>query len=106
MISDNHNATPAKNILKLEIEQYEIIISELWYTNAQCVLQTKIEEAIHLIVLSLLSNKVPFEETDNTRILSARIYRYLSRLNTPFSSQLKNKAYTMLTGESSLEKKT
>lgn len=49
MISDNHNAT-LQNILKLEIEQYEIIISELWYTNAQCVLQTKIEEAIHLIV--------------------------------------------------------
>lgn len=104
VISDNHNAT-LQNILKLEIEQYEIIISELWYTNAQCVLQTKIEEAIHLIVLSLLSNKVPFEETDNTRILSARIYRYLSRLDTPFSSQLKNKAYTMLTGESSLEKR-
>ena len=76
MINDYHNAT-LQNILKLEIEQYEIIISELWYTNAQCVLQTKIEEAIHLIVLSLLSNKVPFEETDNTRILSARIYRYL-----------------------------
>lgn len=90
MISDNHNAT-LQNILKLEIEQYEIIISELWYTNAQCVLQTKIEEAIYLIVLSLLSNKVPFEETDNTRILSARIYRYLSRLDTPFSSQLKTK---------------
>lgn len=104
VISDNHNAT-LQNILKLEIEQYEIIISELWHTNAQCVLQTKIEEAIHLIVLSLLSNKVPFEETDNTRILSARIYRYLSRLDTPFSSQLKNKAYTMLTGESSLEKR-
>ena len=104
MINDYHNAT-LQNILKLEIEQYEIIISELWYTNAQCVLQTKIEEAIHLIVLSLLSNKVPFEETDNTRILSARIYRYLSRLDTPFSSQLKNKAYTMLTGESSLEKR-
>ena len=90
VISDNHNAT-LQNILKLEIEQYEIIISELWYTNAQCVLQTKIEEAIHLIVLSLLSNKVPFEETDNTRILSARIYRYLSRLDTPFSSQLQRR---------------
>lgn len=49
MINDYHNAT-LQNILKLEIEQYEIIISELWYTNAQCVLQTKIEEAIHLIV--------------------------------------------------------
>lgn len=92
-----------QKLLKQEIDQYEEIIAGLWFTEAQRVLETKILEAVGLITLALLNSDNPAREDISPQILSARICRYMSRLDTPLSTQLKNKAYTMLTNESTLE---
>lgn len=92
-----------QKLLKHEIDQYEEIIAGLWFTEAKQIIEVKITEAVGIITLALLNSDHPAEEGINPQVLSARICRYMSRLDTPLSTQLKNKAYTMLTNESTLE---
>lgn len=88
--------------------EYEKEIASLWFCNEQQELESRITLATRLTTLVLLtarnSEKSSTAQTDK-RVLSARICRYLSRLDTPYSTQLKNKAYTMLTGESTLDER-
>lgn len=92
-----------QKLLKHEIDQYEELIAGLWFTEAQQILETKITEAVSVITLALLNSDDFAAEGLNPQVLSARICRYMSRLDTPLSTQLKNKAYTMLTNESTWE---
>lgn len=93
-----------QKLLKQEIDQYEEIINGLWFTDARDILKSKITEAVPLITLALLNSEHPEKEGINKRVLSARLCRYLSKLDIDslLSDQLKNKAYTILTNESSL----
>lgn len=102
LITDDTNHRIQKTLGR-EIEEYETIISGLWYTESHEILETKIKDAVRLIALTLLNSRNSLEENINRRILSARICRYLSCLNTSLSTLLKNKAYTILTGESTLD---
>ena len=110
LLKENKLMDPVVNLniqkmLKQEIDQYEEIIAGLWYTEAQHILESKIIEAVGIITLALLNSDNPIEEGINRQVLSARICRYLSRMDTSLSTQLKNKAYTMLTNESTLEER-
>lgn len=91
-----------------KIDQYEKEIAFLWFCNEHEELENRIIPAIRLITLVLLtSGNSESQPADgiNRQVLSARICRYLSRLDTPYSAQLKNKAYTMLTDESTLDER-
>ena len=42
------------------------------------------------------------QKEDDLSLIAARICRYLSRIPSPYSELLKNKSYTLLTGENTL----
>lgn len=100
-----------KDLLEIfikKIDQYEKEIAFLWFCNEEEELTNRIIPAIRLITLVLLTGtncEKTLATPINRQVLSARICRYLSRLDTPYSLQLKNKAYTMLTDESTLDER-
>lgn len=102
LVADDTNLLIQKT-LQREIEEYETIISGLWYTESREILEMKIKDAVRLIALTLLNSRDSSEEKLDRRVLSARICRYLSFLDTSLSTLLKNKAYTILTGECTLD---
>ena len=104
-LADSYVNVRIQSLLKQEIDQYEEIIAGLWFTEARQILELKITEAAGIIALALLNSDDPTAEGLNVPMLSARLCRYLSRLDTSLSAQLKNKAYTLLTGETTLEER-
>ena len=93
-----------KETFKHQAEIYNKEISSLWFGTDTKKLEEKISDSVRFIALYLLMD---FQEektrTTSDKLLAARIHRYLSRLNTPYSTLLKNKAYTILSDESTID---
>lgn len=111
LLKDN-NLMQEDDILRIEtiLEQHialrEKEISKLWYSSAQAelklLLNYNILETAALLLL-LADNKAKMQYPEN--VYSARICRYLARFESQYSDQLKNKAYTLLTGECTLNER-
>lgn len=94
-----------EKILEQHIDLREREIAGLWFSNAQGALESLLKDNIlETSALLLLSeNKSDLQYPEN--VLSARICRYLARFESQYSDQLKNKAYTLLTGECTLSQR-
>lgn len=107
-LADEELNQSLEEVFMQKVAEYEEEIASLWFCKEQQELESRITLATRLTTLVLLtarnSEKSSTAKADK-RVLSARICRYLSRLNTSYSTQLKNKAYTMLTGESTLDER-
>lgn len=92
-----------KNIsaaLKKQIDLLETRISNIWFADNLEQIHPLLSESLRLLALFyLLADR---NEESDIRIISARICRYLSRLPSAYSEVLKNKAYTLLAGETAL----
>lgn len=107
-LADEELSQSIEEIFIQKTTKYEEEIASLWFCKEPQELESRIIVATRLATLVLLTTgnrgKSSTVKADK-RVLSARICRYLSRLDTPYSIQLKNKAYTMLTGESILDER-
>lgn len=94
-----------EKILERHITLREKEIAGLWFSNAKEKLELQLKynilETSALLLLAKENSGLHCPES----ILSARICRYLSRFESPYSDQLKNKAYTLLTGECTLNER-
>lgn len=92
-----------EEILEQHIMLREKQIAGMWFSNEEEDLELLLkynilETGALLLLLSDAKSKKQFPEN----VWSARICRYLARFESPYSDQLKNKAYTLLTGECTL----
>lgn len=87
-----------------QIQWYDEEITALWFGEDTTLLQEKIAYSVRFISLYLMMG-FSGEQTDTLthKLLAARIYRYLSKLDTPYATSLKNKAYTLLSNESTID---
>lgn len=89
-------------IIERHITRREKEIAGLWFSKAHEALEPLlIDNILETSALLLLSeNRSERQYPEN--ILSARICRYLARFENTYSDLLKNKAYTLLAGECTL----
>lgn len=80
----------------------EKAVNKRWYTDNWGKLHPHITEALQLLALTFLLGEEAEEDESSLSIIAARICRYLSRLPSAYSELLKNKSYTLLTGENKL----
>lgn len=92
-------------ILKRKAHEAEKDVSAVWYMDDWNRIHPVITYAIRIHSFSYLVSK-EVEASDSDRALvAARICRYLSRIPSVYSEVLKNKSYTLLTGENRLNGK-
>ena len=94
-----------KETFKQQTEIYNKEIASLWFGKETEKLEEKISTSVRFIALYLLIDSQEDKEkrTVSDKLLAARIHRYLSKLNTPYATLLKNKAYTILSDESTID---
>lgn len=94
-----------EHILEQHIAGREKKIADIWFSNAQdeleLLLKNNILETSAFILLTEGQPDLQYPKN----VLSARICRYLARFESRYSDQLKNKAYTLLTGECTLNER-
>lgn len=92
-------------ILKKEAHKAEKDVSAVWYMDDWNHIHPVITYAIRIhAFLYLVSKEVETAESDRA-LIAARICRYLSRIPSVYNEVLKNKSYTLLTGENRLNGK-
>ncbi|MEY8485592.1 ATP-binding protein [uncultured Parabacteroides sp.] len=84
---------------------YEKQVEELWFANDWHKIHPILVKAIQMDTLAYLLLLDSEDSESDIPVISARICRYLSRIPSPYSSLLKNKSYTLLTGEITLEER-
>lgn len=85
---------------KASVQEKEV--ARFWYTDEWEELHPLLTTAIQFQALTFLLLEKTGEHTNDQRVIAARICRYLSRLPSAYSELLKNKSYTLLTGENQL----
>lgn len=89
-------------LISEKVTIHEKKVAQFWYADEWSELHPLITEAIQQqALLFLLLEKMEDKENDQP-VIAARICRYLSRLPSAYSELLKNKSYTLLTGENKL----
>lgn len=92
-------------ILELHLTLREKEIAAIWFSNEQekleLLLKNNILETGACLLLAEKKDCLQYP----INVLSARICRYLARFDSRYSDQLKNKAYTLLTGECNLNER-
>lgn len=102
LLQDSHRQRIEK-ITEHHIALRETEIAAIWFSNKQeeskKLLENNILETSALLLLADEHSELQYPKN----VLSARICRYLTKFENPYTNQLKNKAYTLLAGECSLE---
>lgn len=93
------------NILEQHLAQREKEIAGIWFSAAQEELESLLINNVLETSACLLLAEDRFTLQYPINVLSARICRYLARFESRYSDQLKNKAYTLLTGECTLNER-
>lgn len=89
-------------VLKRKAIEMDDEVAEYWFSDDWETLHPLITESVRLhVFVFLISGKYPQKDHDLS-LVAARICRYLSRIPSPYSELLKNKSYTLLTGENTL----
>lgn len=89
-------------VLKRKAMETDDKVAEYWFSDDWETLHPLITESVRLhAFVFLISEKCP-QKDDDLSLIAARICRYLSRIPSPYSELLKNKSYTLLTGENTL----
>lgn len=90
------------DILKRKVQAVEDKVAEVWYKGEWAFVHPVLTEAIQMhSLLYLVSKEVEGTAADQA-VIASRICRYLSRIPSIYADVLKNKSYTLLTGENRL----
>lgn len=101
-LMDRNELTELFDILKRKVQAVEDKVAEVWYMDDWDIVHPVITNAIQVhSLLYLVSKEVEGASTDQA-VIAARICRYLSRIPSVYADVLKNKSYTLLTGENRL----
>ena len=89
-------------VLKRKAKEMDDKVSEYWFSDDWDTLHPLITESVrlHTFVFKICGQS-PLKEDELSQI-AARICRYIYRIPSPYSELLKNKSYTLLTGENTL----
>lgn len=97
--------TELYGLLKKKAQVAEDKTANVWYMDEWTVVHPVITYAIQIhAFVYLVSKEAEILDSDQA-VIAARICRYLSRIPTVYSEVLKNKSYTLLTGENKLNGK-
>ena len=86
-------------VLKRKAKEMDDKVSEYWFSDDWDTLHPLITESVRLHTFVFLICGQCRQKEDDLSLIAARICRYLSRIPSPYSELLKNKSYTLLTGE-------
>ena len=89
-------------VLKRKAKEMDDKVSEYWFSDEWGTLHPLITESVRLHTFVFLICGQCRQKEDDLSLIAARICRYLSRIPSPYSELLKNKSYTLLTGENTL----
>ena len=89
-------------VLKRKAKEMDDKVSEYWFSDDWDTLHPLIIESVRLHTFVFLICGQCRQKEDDLSLIAARICRYLSRIPSPYSELLKNKSYTLLTGENTL----
>lgn len=89
-------------VLKRKAKEMDDKVSEYWFSDDWDTLHPLITESVRLHTFVFLICGQCRQKEDGLSLIAARICRYLSRIPSPYSELLKNKSYTLLTGENTL----
>lgn len=89
-------------VLKRKAKEMDDKVSEYWFSDDWDTLHPLITESVRLHTFVFLICGQCRQKEDDLSLIAARICRYLSRIPSPYSKLLKNKSYTLLTGENTL----
>lgn len=89
-------------VLKRKAKEMDDKVSEYWFSDDWDTLHPLITESVRLHTFVFLICGQCRQKEDDLSLIAARICRYLSRIPSPYSELLKNKSYTLLTGENTL----
>lgn len=89
-------------VLKRKAKEMDDKVSEYWFSDDWETLHPLITESVRLHTFVFLICGQCRQKEDDLSLIAARICRYLSRIPSPYSELLKNKSYTLLTGENTL----
>ena len=89
-------------VLKRKAKEMDDKVSEYWFSDDWDTLHPLITESVRLHTFVFLICGQCRQKEDDLSLIAARICRYLSRMPSPYSELLKNKSYTLLTGENTL----
>ena len=89
-------------VLKRKAKEMDDKVSEYWFSDDWDTLHPLITESVRLHTFVFLICGQCRRKEDDLSLIAARICRYLSRIPSPYSELLKNKSYTLLTGENTL----
>ena len=93
------------SLLKRKAQAAEDKTAEVWYMDEWNTVHPVITNAIQIhAFLYLVSKEADVADSDRA-VIAARICRYLSRIPSVYGDVLKNKSYTLLTGENRLNGK-
>lgn len=89
-------------VLKRKAKEMDDKVFEYWFSDDWDTLHPLITESVRLHTFVFLICGQCRQKEDDLSLIAARICRYLSRIPSPYSELLKNKSYTLLTGENTL----
>ena len=89
-------------VLKRKAKEMDDKVSEYWFSDDWDTLHPLITESVRLHTFVFLICGQCRQKEDDLSLIAPRICRYLSRIPSPYSELLKNKSYTLLTGENTL----
>ena len=89
-------------VLKRKAKEMDDKVSEYCFSDDCDTLHPLITESVRLHTFVFLICGQCRQKEDDLSLIAARICRYLSRIPSPYSELLKNKSYTLLTGENTL----
>lgn len=89
-------------VLKRKAKEMDDKVSEYCFSDDWDTLHPLITESVRLHTFVFLICGQCRQKEDDLSLIAARICRYLSRIPSPYSELLKNKSYTLLTGENTL----
>lgn len=90
------------DILKRKVQAEEDRVAEVWYMDEWDIVHPIITNAIQMHSLLYLVSKEVEGASSEQAVIASRICRYLSRIPSVYTNVLKNKSYTLLTGENRL----
>lgn len=102
---DRNELSELFNILKRNMQAEEDRVAEVWYRDEWATVHPIITNAIQMHSLVYLVSKEVEGTTSDQAVIAARICRYLSRIPSIYIDVLKNKSYTLLTGENRLNER-
>lgn len=92
-------------LLKKKAQAAEAKTANVWYMDEWAVVHPVITYAVQIHAFVYLVSKEAEISDSGQAVAAARICRYLSRIPSVYSEVLKNKSYTLLTGENKLNGK-